>query len=223
MRESQKIAAAKSGSSSEDRKKQAAIREAKAKFTLYNKQYDLTPGMIVKWKENLNNRRFPSKDGVAIVTRVLTQVVYDNQKKDAGTPLFMEPLTVCLGVIDNDNDFAEFHYDGHRFMPAEPQDAAPRVVQRLRDTFGSLNDRPILKKGDLVQWKPGLKNKKRPKEDEAAIVVDFWEEPVFDKKKGSGAQYFREPLDCKLAVLDDDGDLVVYHFDSRRFRVVHVD
>lgn len=46
----------------------------------YYEQYSFAPGDIVKWKPSLNNRRFPSKDGIAIVTRVLNPPVYDSQK-----------------------------------------------------------------------------------------------------------------------------------------------
>lgn len=102
-------------------------------------------------------------------------------------------------------------------MPAAAQDAAPRTVQRLRECFEALNTRFSFKPGDMVVWKPGLKNKKRPKIEEAAVVVEIIDPPVFDAKKGAGAQYFMEPLDLKLGVLDEDGDFIVYHFDSRRF------
>jgi hypothetical protein len=184
---------------------------------LYYEKHSFAPGDIVKWKPGLNNRRFPSKDGVAVVTRVLAAPVYDQQKKDAGNPLFLEPLTLVLGVFDSDDDFAEFHYDGARLMPAAPDDAAPRITARLREMYEGLAHRVQFKKGDMVMWKPGLKNKKRPREDEAAVVVEAMEEPVHDAKKGSGAQYFMEPLDLKLGVIDEDGDFIVYHFDSRRF------
>jgi len=200
-----------------ERRTSQAARDLQDRHGSYYERYAFSPGDIVKWKPFLNNRRFPSKDGVAIVTRVLPAPVYDMQKKDAGNPLFMEPLTLALGVFDSDDDFAEFHYDGSRFMPAQPQDAAPRVVQRLRECFEALNTRVQFKRGDMVVWKPGLKNKKRPKLDEAAVVVDVLDPPVFDAKKGAGAQYFMEPLDLKLGVIDEDGDWIVYHFDSRRF------
>jgi len=72
--------------------------------------------------------------------------------------------------------------------------------------------------GDLIVWKQGLKNKKLPEEDTPVIVVEVLEDIIFDETKGSsGTSYFREPLDLKVGSIDDDGDFVIFHYDSKRF------
>lgn len=75
---------------------------------------------------------------------------------------------------------------------------------------------------DLVTWKPGLKNRRVPRSDQPAVVLEVLAEPVFDSEKDSGSPYFREPLDVVLGLFVDDGphrgDFLNWHFDSRRFQ-----
>lgn len=88
-------------------------------------------------------------------------------------------------------------------------------LQRLRRAMLATH---VFKAGDLVRWKPGLKNRKRPAEGEPAIVFEVLDTPLFDPDSdGAGTPYFREPLSIMLGVLDDDGDFLTFHFDARRF------
>lgn len=77
-------------------------------------------GQIVKWKAGLRNRPMPAYNEIAVVREVLTEPVFEmcDHSKCAGSPLFREPLTLVLAMIDSDGDFIEFHYDGRRFEPA---------------------------------------------------------------------------------------------------------
>ena len=79
---------------------------------------------------------------------------------------------------------------------------------------------PKFEPGDVVKWKKGLKNKKSPEEEQSAIVIQVLDEPVIQDERDSGTPYFREPLDLILGVLDQDGDLMLYHYDKRRFEIV---
>lgn len=76
--------------------------------------------------------------------------------------------------------------------------------------------------GDLVTWKPGLKNRRIPRYGQPAVVVALLEPPVLDHEEESGSTYFREPLDLVLGVVWDRdpgrGEFVTFHFDSRRFQ-----
>ena len=74
--------------------------------------------------------------------------------------------------------------------------------------------------GDVVKWKKGLKNKKYPKEGQYCMVVEELEQPIIQDTKDSGSPYYREPLDLVLALLDDDSDLLILHYDKRRFELV---
>jgi len=93
------------------------------------------------------------------------------------------------------------------------------VSEELKARFQLFLQPNEFKVGDLVCWKPDLKNRRRPKKGEPAIVVEKLDTPVYDEEKGPGSAYFREPLDFVLGFLDEeDGEFVLYHFDSRRFR-----
>lgn len=71
--------------------------------------------------------------------------------------------------------------------------------------------------GMLVRWKPGLRNKLFPRNGQEAIVVEVLAKPVCDETCDPGFTYFREPLDLVLGVQDPEGDLLLWHYDSRRF------
>ncbi|WP_172202787.1 hypothetical protein [Niveibacterium sp. COAC-50] len=89
----------------------------------------------------------------------------------------------------------------------------------LHEMYERLIEQPAVpfKPGMLVRWKPGLRNKRWPQYNEAAIVVAVLPEPILDDTKDAGFTYFREPLDVILGVRDPDHDLLLFHFDSRRF------
>jgi len=87
----------------------------------------------------------------------------------------------------------------------------------LKERLALFQEATCFQPGDLVQWKAGLKNKRLPALDQLAVVVDMLPVPITDEDKGSSGSYFLEPLDMKLGMVDDDGDFVIFHYDSRRF------
>ena len=91
--------------------------------------------------------------------------------------------------------------------------------ERLTAAFEKLNQKNTFKPGDIVDWKPGLRNKKfyGP-----FVVVEVLDSPIFDNDEdGSGSQYFREPLDIILGKVVDDVERFITHFyDSRRMEVI---
>lgn len=73
--------------------------------------------------------------------------------------------------------------------------------------------------GDLVCWKTGLKNRRRPEYREPVIVLEILEKPKYDNSDDAGSPYYMEPLNVRLGLLNQDGDeLLTYLFDGRRFR-----
>ncbi len=75
--------------------------------------------------------------------------------------------------------------------------------------------------GDLVTWKPGLKNRSQPGYARPAVVLAVLETPVSAGRQGSGPPGPGEPLDLVLGVLVDAGPhrgaFLAWHFNSRRF------
>ena len=76
--------------------------------------------------------------------------------------------------------------------------------------------------GELVTWKPGLKNKRYPRYGRPSVVIEVLETPLLDREDKAGSTYFREPLDLVHGLIWDDGpsrgELVTFHYDSRRFQ-----
>ncbi len=72
-------------------------------------------GDIVVWKEGLRNKARPEDGELAIVLELLDEPVYDDSD-DAGSPYFHEPLSLRLGIIDEDGDFLSYLYDAKRFQ-----------------------------------------------------------------------------------------------------------
>jgi len=91
-------------------------------------------------------------------------------------------------------------------------------LKRQLNVFLEEPERPF-RPGDIVVWKEGCSNRKRPKVDEPCVVIEVLPEPIYGKEKSAGTPYFHEPLDIILGMLDGDGDLVRYCFDKRRFRL----
>jgi len=198
-------------------KEAKAIRAISDRFRAYNTPQQFSPGDIVKWKQGMRNRRFPPNDGVAIVTKVYDKPIYDEKAKESGSPQFHDPMTVILGVIDEDGDFVEFHYDGSRFELAPRMSVPPRSAQQLRERFELFNAVEHFEPGDIVTWKEGLRNKKHPEPGTAALVVKVFDEVIYDKGAGAGSPYFNEPLGFLIGIIDDDGDFLCFHSDPRRF------
>lgn len=71
--------------------------------------------------------------------------------------------------------------------------------------------------GDLVKWKPGMRDRKLPQADEPAIVVRRLEQPVVDQTASAGSPYFNIAYDLVLGVFDADNDFLTFHFNSERF------
>ncbi|MEC4818498.1 MAG: hypothetical protein SAK29_35290 [Scytonema sp. PMC 1069.18] len=71
-------------------------------------------GQIVKWKENLKNRKLPHKNQPAIVIALLDNPVISTDN-ESGSPYFLETLDIILGIIVDDDTFLTFYYDSRRF------------------------------------------------------------------------------------------------------------
>ncbi len=101
---------------------------------------------------------------------------------------------------------------------------APAPMQAMAAKLKALYDRldapSSFAKGQLVVWKPGLKNRMAPDYGEPAIVSAVLSAPVFDASETSAASpYFQEPLTLVIGIRRDD-DLLEFRVDGRRFQPV---
>ena len=90
--------------------------------------------------------------------------------------------------------------------------------KRLTEAFEKLMEKNDFNPGDIVDWKPGMRNKQSYG---PFIVVEVLDSPVLDNIDEAGSQYFREPLDIVLGKVVDDGErFVTHYYDSRRMEVI---
>lgn len=92
------------------------------------------------------------------------------------------------------------------------------IIDQLRMCETRFNEeKNTFKRGDIIQWKGHMKNKRRPDYGVPMIVMEVMTPPIYDLEKDSGSPYFREILTIKAGCLDNDGDFIVFHYDGRRF------
>ena len=94
-------------------------------------------------------------------------------------------------------------------------------VANLRKRLNSFIEENKFAPGQIVVWKEAMRNRSRPDNGQPAIVVEVLDPPLVNPsaaEKGSSSPYFNEPLDLIIGILDEDGDWLTYHMDSRRFR-----
>lgn len=92
-------------------------------------------------------------------------------------------------------------------------------TQRLMDVLNNYNETTSFEVGQLVVWKEGLKNKKMPDYGVPAVVVKVYETPVIDEQAPLASPYYGEELNLKLAFLDEDNELLTFHYDGNRFKI----
>ena len=95
-----------------------------------------------------------------------------------------------------------------------PVQAMAAILKELAERLDVPNS---FEKGQIVSWKPGLKNRMFPEDGEPAIVTSVLPTPVFDLTETSAASpYFQEALTLVIGVFRDD-DLLEFRVDGRRF------
>ncbi|QTA86450.1 hypothetical protein [Desulfonema magnum] len=92
------------------------INDLKVLHKKFLKKDNFEVGQIVKWKKGLKNRRLPLENQPVIILELLDEPVFDSEAR-SGSPYFLEPLDVVLGILDSDGDFIRFYYDRRRFEP----------------------------------------------------------------------------------------------------------
>ena len=92
------------------------------------------------------------------------------------------------------------------------------LVERLKQLAGIFHQVHTFMPGQLVQWKKNMKNRRNPAYGDPVVVIQVLDVPSYDRdiKSGAGSPYFREPLTLLAGRLDNEGDLVCYHYDQRR-------
>ncbi len=95
----------------------------------------------------------------------------------------------------------------------DPQNTHEALSDALRRIAVTSN----IKVGDIIAWKPGLKNKRIPCYNEPVVVIEVLDPPVFDNDKDAGSAYFRDSLDIRVGFFRKN-DFVTFHHTSSRFQ-----
>lgn len=68
------------------------------------------------------------------------------------------------------------------------------AIQELKKSYEAYISIESLSTGDVVSWKPGMRNRTLPNYRQPAIVIEKLQYPIFDESQNAGSQYFHEPL-----------------------------
>lgn len=104
-------------------------------------------------------------------------------------------------------------------MSRNDSDASKRLVtpEKLRERYSIFDEKYNFSKGDIVKWKPLLKDRRLPLENEPAVVIEVLDKPVFDKNDDAGSPYFNIPYDIILGVIGEEDDFLTFYYNSKRF------
>ena len=89
---------------------------------------------------------------------------------------------------------------------------------RLQEATDAYNTQFSFKPGDVIELKPFLRNKRLPNYGQPMIVTEVLDCPIQGTKTDTGSANFAESLDIRCGVRDEDGDVLFFYYDSRRFR-----
>ncbi len=94
-----------------------------------------------------------------------------------------------------------------------PNESNKRLVLEL---FKRFEESHVFTKGQVVKWKPGLKNRNVPEYGQPCVVTGILSRPIYEDNAVSGSPYFMEPLTLIIGCYHEE-DLVEFHVDARRF------
>lgn len=92
-------------------------------------------------------------------------------------------------------------------------------VDKIKQRSNELEKTVEIKKGDLVIWKKGLKNRRKPEYNQPVIVMDILEHPLIAEKDEPGSANYKEPLSLVIGLLTENDDFLIFHYDKRRFEI----
>lgn len=99
-------------SSAKQRVQSAALRDT---FERLRDKETFEPGQLIYWKTGLRNRTRPVHGEPCIVVGYVEKDVVDPGLWEAGSPYFLEPLDLQIGLLDADGDLEVIHVDSRRF------------------------------------------------------------------------------------------------------------
>lgn len=91
-----------------------------------------------------------------------------------------------------------------------------RMADQLRMAQEVFDQTNVFEKGDLIQFKPGMKDRKAPEVGQPVVVMEVLPEPLKDPEAGFGDHYATCQYDLIIGVFLK-GDFTQFYADSRRY------
>lgn len=106
--------------------------------------------------------------------------------------------------------------DSENSAPITPEQREQRI-EDLQVRFNLMNVKHTFKEGDMVQWKPGLRNKKG-NDGDVYVVMKVFDKVHYSGKDENGSPYYREPTHFILGEISrHDSEFVCYYMNANRF------
>lgn len=113
-------------------------------------------------------------------------------------------------------DWMQQTFPAIRLACAAKEGGAQSTASMLQELVARMSDHQKFEVGQIVTWKPGLKNRKGPDYGQPMIVTAIPPASFPDPTEhSSGSPYFREPLSLVVGFCDD-GDYLEFYIDGRR-------
>ena len=187
-------------------------------YSLFLVKNSFAENDIVCWKSpSLKNKKKPQKYGIVI--QVLPEpMCYTTAQSNSCN--FREPLDILIGVDGGKDGFLIIHVDSRRLTLASEEHIA--VTKDLLDKASIYKKQNDFKVGQLVKWKPGMKNRSEPKEHHFGVITKIHDPPIinsFDYVDCGSAQW-GEKLTISIGIFID-GIFLEFAFDGSRFEAVN--
>lgn len=89
-------------------------------------------------------------------------------------------------------------------------------IEKLKADYQLYSKTTQFQPGDIVEWKPGLRNR----DVLGPFVVIRWvDEPLNDTSHPTSSCYYGEPLDIVIGQHNKDGDFQFWHVDPQRLQL----
>ena len=99
----------------------------------------------------------------------------------------------------------------------DEQSYGEEYLSKLKEACDNLLKTEDFEVGQIVKWKKHLNNRKLPRENQPAIVVNVLDKPIVSSDDEAGSPYFLEKLDIVLGVMSKEGIFLTFYYDSSRF------
>ncbi|WP_128330898.1 hypothetical protein [Apibacter sp. HY039] len=105
-----------------------------------------------------------------------------------------------------------------KILSRQDNNANEEYISKLKNIAKNYNKKSVFEVGDLVQWKIGLKNRKKPEYNQPAIVIEVLEEPINEHINDKvGVSNLNEKLSLALGFLSENNEFQISYYSQKRF------